>query len=203
MKIICIGRNYAAHAAELNNRIEEEPVVFLKPETAIIPGRQVFFLPSFSDDIHHEIELVVKIQKLGRNISEKFAHRYYSEVTLGIDFTARDLQSTLKKAGLPWEKAKAFDHSAPTGTFIPLSEIGNIDDLHFELRVNGELRQSGHSAMMLFPVDRLIAHVSRYFTLKKGDLLFTGTPAGVSAVRKEDHLEGFLEGKKLLDLHVK
>jgi len=202
MKIICIGRNYAQHAAELKNEIPDEPVVFLKPDTALLKEGD-FYLPSFSKDIHHELELVVKISKNGKFIDEKFASKYYSEIGLGIDFTARDVQEKCKTKGLPWEKAKAFDHSAPIGTFIPVSELPDPSAIKFTLLKNGVSQQEGNSNMMLFPIDRIIAFVSRYFTLKTGDLIFTGTPAGVSAVKEGDILEGFLEGKKLLNLKIR
>lgn len=204
MKIICVGRNYAAHAKELNNKVEDEPVIFLKPETALIPPRQPFFYPSFSSDIHYECELVVRICKVGKNISEKFAHRYYNEITLGIDFTARDLQTKLKAKGLPWELAKGFDGSAPVGRFIDKNETGKpVDDLHFQLLVNQEIRQSGHTANMLFHVDRIISFVSSFYTLKIGDIIFTGTPEGVGPVKQGDHLEAILEGNKVLQVQVR
>ncbi len=203
MKIICVGRNYAAHAAELNNPIESDPVIFMKPDTALMQARQPFFYPSFSEDIHYETELVVKINKVGKNIAEKFAHRYYDEVSLGIDFTARDLQTKLKNKGLPWELAKAFDGSAPVGDFISKSGLAPINDLHFSLLINGEIRQKGHTALMLFSVDKIISFVSSYFTLKKGDLIFTGTPEGVGPIQKEDLLEAFMGEKKLLSLKIK
>ncbi|MBL7924798.1 MAG: fumarylacetoacetate hydrolase family protein [Bacteroidia bacterium] len=204
MKIICVGRNYAAHARELNNAVEENPVIFLKPETALIPARQPFFIPSFSSDVHYETELVVRISKVGKNINEKFAHRYYDAVSLGIDFTARDLQSALKAKGLPWELAKGFDGSAPVGRFIPLDETGKtVQDLRFRMEINGELKQEGHTADMVFPVDRIVSFVSSFFTLKIGDLIFTGTPAGVGPVKAGDQLMAFLEGEKVLSLKIK
>jgi 2-keto-4-pentenoate hydratase/2-oxohepta-3-ene-1,7-dioic acid hydratase in catechol pathway len=203
MKIICVGRNYAAHAKELNNKTEEEPVIFLKPETALIAPKMPFFYPDFSKDIHFETELVVRISKLGKNIEEKFANRYYDAVSLGIDFTARDLQTQLKSKGLPWERAKAFDSSAPVGEFVLLDELKPIQDLRFSLKVNGETRQQGHTADMLFSVDRVISFVSQYFTLKKGDLIFTGTPEGVGPIAIGDVLEAELEGKPLLTVRVK
>jgi 2-keto-4-pentenoate hydratase/2-oxohepta-3-ene-1,7-dioic acid hydratase in catechol pathway len=203
MKIICVGRNYAAHARELNNKTEEEPVIFMKPETALIPGKMPFFYPSFSKDIHYEGELVVRISKLGKNIEERFADRYYDAVSMGIDFTARDLQQQLKTKGLPWERAKAFDGSAPVGDFIPLTELPPIQDLRFTLKVNGEVRQNGHTADMLFAVNKIVSFVSSYFTLKKGDLIFTGTPEGVGPVAIGDTLEAELEGKPLLTVRIK
>ncbi|MFN5357158.1 MAG: fumarylacetoacetate hydrolase family protein [Bacteroidota bacterium] len=204
MKIICVGRNYAAHARELNNAIEEEPVIFMKPETALIPARQPFFIPDHAEDIHFETELVVRINKVGKHIEERFAHRYYDEVSLGIDFTARDTQSKLKSKGLPWELSKGFDGSAPVGTFIPLQRLNkSVQDLRFTLHVNGELRQSGHTADMIFSVDRIIAFVSAYFTLKIGDYIFTGTPEGVGKVQAGDQLITELEGERLLNLAVR
>lgn len=203
MKIICVGRNYAAHAAELKNEVPSEPVIFLKPDTSLLPKRQPFFYPDFSKDIHFETELVVRIDRLGKNIATKFAHKYYSELTLGIDFTARDLQQKLKEKGLPWEKAKAFDGSAPTGKFLPKANLPEVNQLNFELKVNGESRQVGNTAQMLFSIDELIAYVSKYFTLKIGDLIFTGTPQGVGPIQIGDHLEATLEGEKVLDLKVR
>lgn len=204
MKIICVGRNYAAHAKELNNAVEEQPVIFLKPETALIPGRQPFFYPSFSNDIHYETELVIRISKVGKNIAEKFAHRYYDELTLGIDFTARDLQQNLKSKGLPWELAKGFDGSAPVGTFIRKDHFGKpMNDLRFSMRMNGEEKQSGHTADMLFSVDRIISFVSSFYTLKIGDLIFTGTPQGVGPVKQGDEIEAFLEGEKVLTVKIR
>jgi acylpyruvate hydrolase len=202
MKIICIGRNYAQHAAELKNEIPDEPVFFLKPDTALLREKE-FYLPSFSSDIHHELELVLKISKPGKFIEEKFASKYYNEVGLGIDFTARDIQEQCKKKGLPWEKAKAFDNSAPIGNFVPVTELKNKEKISFHLLKNGEMQQEGSSDLMLFSFDKIIAYISRFFTLKTGDLIYTGTPAGVSAVKAGDKLEGFLEGKKLLELFIK
>lgn len=204
MKIICVGRNYAAHAKELNNAVEEKPVIFLKPETAIIPSRQPFFYPSFSTDVHYETELVVRICKVGKNISEKFAHRYYEEITLGIDFTARDLQQELKTKGLPWELAKGFDGSAPVGKFIPKEQFGKpVNNLNFTMQLNGELKQTGHTADMIFSVDKIIAFVSTFYTLKIGDLIFTGTPQGVGPVKAGDVLEAWLEEEQVLKVKVR
>lgn len=203
MKIICVGRNYAAHAAELKNEVPSEPVIFLKPDTALLPKRQPFFYPDFSKDIHFETEVVVRIDRLGKNIAPKFAHKYYSELSLGIDFTARDLQQKLKEKGLPWEKAKAFDGSAPTGKFIDKSTLPQVNQLNFELKVNGESRQSGNTSQMLFAIDELIAYVSQFFTLKIGDLIFTGTPQGVGPIAIGDHLEAYLENEKVLDLKIR
>ncbi len=211
MKIICIGRNYAAHAAELNHAVglaaepAAEPIWFLKPDTALLRNNDPFYIPAFSEEVHYECELVVKINRLGRAIAERFASRYYAEVGLGIDFTARDLQRRAIAEGLPWERAKAFDHSAALSpTFIPLAELGgDVQRLHFTLEVNGEVRQQGNTAEMLFGVDRLIAAVSRYMTLRTGDLLYTGTPAGVGAVRPGDTLRATLEGRELLNFDIR
>lgn len=203
MKIICVGRNYAAHAAELKNEVPKEPVIFLKPDTALIPKRQPFFYPDFSSDIHYEAELVVRINRLGKNIAEKFAHKYYSEVTLGIDFTARDIQQQLKEKGLPWERAKAFDGSAPVGQFIKINSLRNSKNIDFKLLINKEERQIGDTNDMLFSINQLISHISTFMTLKIGDLIFTGTPQGVGPIKIGDHLEGFIEDQKLLDLKIK
>lgn len=203
MKIICVGRNYAAHAKELNNPVEADPVIFLKPETALIAGRLPFFYPSFSNDVHYETELVVRICRTGKNIDEKFAHRYYDSVSLGFDFTARDLQSKLKAKGLPWELAKSFDQSAPVGEFISMENIKDINDIHFSMQLNGEVKQNGHTAMMLFSVDKIISFVSSFITLKKGDYIFTGTPEGVGPVKIGDKLEAILGDKSVLTVNVK
>jgi 2-keto-4-pentenoate hydratase/2-oxohepta-3-ene-1,7-dioic acid hydratase in catechol pathway len=203
MKIICVGRNYADHIAELNNARPDAPVIFLKPETAQLRPGEPFFYPGFSKDVHHEVELVVKINRVGKNIEERFAHKYYDEIGVGIDFTARDLQSELKSKGLPWELAKAFNGSAPVSEFLPISDFADIQDINFSLEINGETKQQGNSSMMLYRINYLIAFVSRYFTLKKGDLIFTGTPKGVSAVQIGDKLTAFIEGKKMLELFVK
>ena len=203
MKIICVGRNYAAHAEELQNEVPKDPVLFIKPETAIVPRRNPFFLPDFSNDVHYEAELVVRINKIGKHIQEKFARKYYDEITVGIDFTARDLQSDLKAKGLPWEKAKAFDGSAAVGRFVKVDQLENIQNIEFSLELNGETRQVGVSSNMLFGIDSLIAYISRFFTLKIGDLIFTGTPKGVGKVVRNDRLEAFLFQEKLLSLNVK
>lgn len=202
MKIICIGRNYADHAKELNNQIPEEPVVFLKPDSAILPKGNAFFIPEFSENLQHEIEVVIRINRLGKHIEERFASRYYDEFTLGIDFTARDLQSKLKAKGLPWEKAKAFDGSAFLGPWQKVNEF-NLNDLNFSLLKNDEPVQIGTTRDMLFSIDRLIAEVSKYFTLKIGDLIFTGTPAGVGAVQTNDLLDLKLGDQSLAQLRVK
>lgn len=203
MKIICVGRNYAAHAKELNNAVEEEPVIFLKPDTALLNNNQDFYLPDFSNEIHYETEVVVKINKPGKHIDEKFAHRYYDSVSVGIDFTARDLQSILKAKGLPWERAKAFDGSAVIGSFLPLADAGIISNLNFSMELNGQKVQAANTSEMVFSVDKVIAFVSRFITLKTGDLIYTGTPQGVGKVSAGDHLIGYLGTKELLNFKVK
>ena len=204
MKIICIGRNYAKHAEELNNPIPEEPVVFLKPDTALLLKKHPFFIPEHSNDVHHEIEVVVKINRLGKHIEPRFAHKYYNVIGLGIDFTARDVQAKCKEKGLPWEKAKAFDGSAAVSRFFSLDTLEKeISDVNFHLDINGKTVQTGHTANMLFSVDEIISHVSKYFTLKTGDLIFTGTPAGVGRVEREDLLELFLENERVFYFNVK
>lgn len=203
MKIICIGRNYVDHAKELNNPVPKEPVFFMKPDTALIQSRNPFIYPSFSNEIHHEIELVVKINKIGKHIEERFAHKYYEEITVGVDFTARDVQQQCKEKGLPWEKAKAFDGSAPTGKFVNITEFNDINNLNFSLQINGETKQLGNTKDMLFNVNQIIAYVSQFVTLKIGDYIFTGTPAGVGPVKLGDKLDCFLEDKKLLSFNVK
>lgn len=203
MKVICVGRNYAKHAQELKNEIPQEPVIFIKPETAIIPKRNPFFIPDFSKDVHYEAELVLRINKVGKNIQTRFANKYYEEITVGIDFTARDLQSELKAKGLPWEKAKGFDGSTAIGRFCPISELMHPNNINFKLELNNVERQNGQSSDMLFGFDQLIEHISSYFTLKIGDLIFTGTPAGVGKVEKNDFLELYLEDNKVLSLNVK
>ena len=203
MKIICIGRNYAKHIEELQNERPNEPVVFLKPDSAILLKQHPFVIPEFSNDVHHEVEILVKINKVGKYIEPRFAHNYYDEIGLGIDFTARDLQSKLKENGLPWEKAKAFDGSAVIGDFLLKKEFNSLENINFELRNNGNVVQQGNSSHMLWKIDELIAHVSQFFTIKKGDILFTGTPEGVNAVKPNDVLEGFIENKKLFRIQVK
>jgi acylpyruvate hydrolase len=203
MKIIAIGRNYAEHAKELNNPVPSIPVIFMKPDTALLKDNKPFYHPDFSEDVHHEIEIVLKVCKEGKNISEKFAASYYEEIALGIDFTARDIQSRHKEKGLPWELAKAFDNSAPVSNFVPKSNFADIYNLKFHLDINGQTRQQGSTTDLLFSFERIIAFVSGYITLKKGDLIFTGTPAGVSKVSVGDHLEGYLENEKLLDFDIK
>lgn len=203
MKIICIGRNYADHAKELGNQVPSEPVIFMKPDSAILAKGNAFFIPDFSDDVHYEAELVVRIDRLGKNIEERFAHRYFSEIALGIDFTARDLQQKLKDKGLPWEKAKSFDGAAFLGKFFDKKDFADLTDLNFQLRKNGEIVQRGNTKDMLFSIDRLIAEVSKYFTIKIGDLIYTGTPAGVGPVVAGDELELFLADQPAGRLRVK
>ncbi len=203
MKLICIGRNYAAHIDELKNERPEEPVVFIKPDSSILPKEQDFYIPEFSNEIHYEVEVLVKIKKVGKHISEKFAHKYYDEIGLGIDFTARDLQSKLKAKGLPWEKAKGFDGAAVIGKWKPKNLYESVDKLGFSLLKNGEIVQNGNTSLMLWKIDELIAHVSTYFMLKKGDILFTGTPSGVGKVSPNDYLSGKLEGEELFEIKVR
>ena len=203
MKIICIGRNYTNHIAELQNERPTEPVVFMKPDSAVLLKQHPFVLPEFSNEVHHEIELIVKINKVGKYIEPKFAHKYYDEISVGIDFTARDLQDQLKAKGLPWEKAKAFDGSAVIGEFVPKDQFASLEDVNFELLKNGEIAQKGNSSLMLWKIDELVAYVSQFFTLKIGDIIFTGTPEGVAAVQPNDILEGYLEGQQLFRIQVK
>ncbi|WP_306352948.1 fumarylacetoacetate hydrolase family protein [Flavobacterium sp. '19STA2R22 D10 B1'] len=203
MKIICIGRNYVKHIEELDNERPDEPVVFLKPDSAILIKQTPFYIPEFTNDVHHELEILVKITKVGKYIDPKFAHKYYDEIGLGIDFTARDLQSKLKEKGLPWEKSKAFDGSAVIGEFLPKSQFSSLENITFELKNNGETVQKGNTSHMLWKIDELIAYVSQFFTLKIGDILFTGTPEGVAAVKPGDVLEGYIEGQKLYRIQVK
>ncbi|MDR1781004.1 MAG: fumarylacetoacetate hydrolase family protein [Tannerella sp.] len=203
MKIIAVGMNYATHNKEMHHTLNRlEPTIFMKGDAVLKDGKP-FFLPDFSAEVHHETEIVVKINRLGKNISEQFAHRYYDEVTVGIDFTARDLQSKLRNAGLPWELSKAFDNAAVTGKFIPLAEAGEIGALQFRLDVNGTTVQTGFSGDMIFTIDKIIEYVSRFMTLRMGDLIFTGTPAGVAKVNVGDHLQGFIGDRKLLDFYVR
>lgn len=203
MKIICIGRNYAEHAKEMNSPVPTEPVVFLKPDTAILKNRQPFYYPEFTSDLHHEVELVLKICAVGKHIAPEFAHRYYDEIGIGIDFTARDIQAQCKTKGLPWEKAKAFDHSAPLGEFLPKSQFSDLNSIDFHLNKNGKTVQRGNTTDLLFSFDILIAHISKYFTLKTGDLIFTGTPEGVGPVERGDLLEAFIGNKRLLYFEIK
>jgi 2-keto-4-pentenoate hydratase/2-oxohepta-3-ene-1,7-dioic acid hydratase in catechol pathway len=203
MKIICIGRNYAAHIEELKNEKPGQPVVFLKPDTALLKGGAPFYYPDFSTNIHHEIELVLKISKEGKYIQPQFAHRYFEEIGLGIDFTARDLQDQCKAKGLPWEIAKAFNGSAPIGNFKPVSEFNDLKNIDFQLEINGEVKQKGNTSLMLFDFATIISYVSQFFTLKKGDLIYTGTPAGVGPVQTGDELIGFIGNEKMLHVEVK
>lgn len=203
MKIICIGRNYVDHAKELNNAVPSEPVFFLKPDSAILQTGKPFFIPEFSNDVHYELELVVKIDRLGKHIDQKFAHKYYQQIGLGIDFTARDVQAECKAKGLPWEKAKAFDHSAVLSKkFVDKSQL-ELDNISFQLTKNNELVQDGNSKDMLFNIDQIIAYVSQYMTLKIGDLIYTGTPAGVGKVAIGDVLVGQLNGEEILKVPIK
>jgi acylpyruvate hydrolase len=203
MKIICIGLNYRKHAMEMGWPIPEEPVVFLKPDSALLKNNKPFFLPDFSDNIHYEVEVVIKISKLGKGIAPKFASRYYDELTLGIDITARDIQARMAKAGMPWELSKCFDGAAPLGRFIPVAEIENILDLDFRLEINDKVVQQGSTSDMIFNINQIVAYVSRFFTLKTGDLIFTGTPPGVGQLRKNDNLTAYLGDKLLLDFMIK
>ena len=203
MKIICIGRNYAKHIEELENEKPENPVIFLKPDSAILAKNQPFFIPPFSNDIHYEVEILVKINKVGKYIESKFAHKYYDEIGLGIDFTARDIQNDCKEKGLPWEKAKAFDGSAVVGSFLPKEILGDLNNLSFTLHKNDELVQDGNTKAMLWKIDELIAYVSQFFTLKKGDILFTGTPAGVGKISENDVLVGAIHQQKVFSIKVK
>ena len=203
MKIICIGRNYAEHAKELNNAIPTEPVFFMKPDTALLKDSDPFYYPDFTKDLHHEIEIVIKINKVGKHIDEQFAHKYYDEIGLGIDFTARDLQAQCKAKGLPWEKAKAFDASAPIGKFVSKASLGNLDDISFELKINGESRQIGNTKDLLFSFDKVISYVSKFVTLKVGDLIYTGTPEGVGPVSIGDKIQGYIKGDLFFEFEVK
>ncbi|WP_298533158.1 fumarylacetoacetate hydrolase family protein [uncultured Algibacter sp.] len=203
MKLICIGRNYTEHIKELENERPKDPVVFLKPDTSILLKKQPFFIPDFSDDVHYEVEVLVKINRVGKHIDRKFAHKYYNDIGLGIDFTARDLQSQLKAKGLPWEKAKSFDGAAVIGHWIPKKEIKDVNKIQFSLKKNDEIVQNGNSSHMLWKIDELIEYVSKYFTLKIGDIIFTGTPAGVGKVIANDKLKGFIEDKEMFSITVK
>jgi 2-keto-4-pentenoate hydratase/2-oxohepta-3-ene-1,7-dioic acid hydratase in catechol pathway len=203
MKLICVGRNYVKHIEELNNERPDEPVIFIKPDSSIVLKQNPFIIPEFSEDIHHEVEILVKINKIGKHIDAKFAHKYYDEIGLGIDFTARDVQTKLKEKGLPWEKAKAFDGSAMIGDFLPKNKFESIENITFELKNNQQTVQLGNTSHMIWKIDKLIAHISQYFTLKIGDIIFTGTPEGVAKVQPNDVLEGYIEGNKLFRLQVK
>ncbi len=203
MKLICIGRNYTEHIEELENEKPTDPVVFLKPDTAVLLKKQPFFIPDFSNDVHHEVEVLVKINRVGKHIDRKFAHKYYKEIGLGIDFTARDLQSKLKEKGLPWEKAKSFDGAAVIGNWLPVSDIQDVDAIEFSLKKNDKIVQKGNTSLMLWKIDELIEYVSKYFTLKIGDIIFTGTPAGVGKVIANDELKGFIGNKAMFSITVK
>ncbi len=203
MKLICIGRNYTDHIKELANERPTEPVVFLKPDTAILLQKQPFFIPDFSKDVHHEVEILVKISKVGKYIDKKFAHKYYDEIGLGIDFTARDVQNELKSKGLPWEKAKAFDGAAVIGNWLPKSQFAKMDDINFSLKKNENIVQQGNTKQMLWKIDELIEYVSKYFTLKIGDIIFTGTPSGVGKVEPNDELIGCIENIEMFKLIIK
>lgn len=203
MKLICIGRNYTDHIKELENEKPTDPVVFLKPDTAILLKKQPFFIPEFSNDVHHEVEVLVKINRVGKYINKKFAHKYYKEIGLGIDFTARDLQTQLKAKGLPWEKAKSFDGAAVIGSWLPKTAFQDLNNINFSLKKNNQVVQQGNTSLMLWKIDEIIEYVSKYFTLKIGDVIFTGTPAGVSKVFANDKLKGYLEDKELFFITVK
>lgn len=203
MKIICIGRNYADHVKELDNAKPTDPVIFLKPDTAILLKKQPFFIPEFSSDVHHEVELLVRINRIGKHIEKKFAYKYYDEIGLGIDFTARDLQKELKENGLPWEKAKAFDGSAVIGNFIDKEQFTDINNIEFSLKKNGKTVQNGNSMLMMWKIDALIEYISKYFTLKIGDVIFTGTPAGVGSVKADDVLTGYIGKTEMFSIKVK
>lgn len=203
MKIICIGRNYAEHAKEMKSEVPTEPVFFMKPDTALLKDNEDFYYPEHTKDLHHEVEIVIKISKAGKHIEEQFAHKYYEEIGIGIDFTARDVQAKCKEKGLPWEKAKAFDGSAPIGKFVNKSTFADLNNINFKLEVNGQLRQQGNTKDLIFSFDKVIAYVSKFVTLKTGDLIYTGTPEGVAAVNIGDKLTCFIEGQNLLSFHVK
>lgn len=203
MKIICIGRNYTAHIEELANERPEEPVVFIKPDSSVLPKEQDFYIPEFSNDVHYEVEVLVKIKKVGKHIDAKFAPNYYDEVGLGIDFTARDLQAKLKAKGLPWEKAKGFDGATVIGKWINKAEFNDVNNLNFILTKNEEVAQKGNTSFMLWKIDELISYVSTFFTLKKGDVIFTGTPAGVGKIASNDYLTGVLEDQQLFTVKIK
>ncbi|WP_027125344.1 fumarylacetoacetate hydrolase family protein [Gelidibacter mesophilus] len=203
MKIICIGRNYTDHIKELANEKPTDPVIFLKPDTAILLKGQPFFIPDFSNDVHHEVEILVKISRVGKHIDKKFAHKYYNEIGLGIDFTARDLQQKLKDKGLPWEKAKAFDGAALVGKWLPKSDFESVDAINFSLEKNDSVVQQGTTSLMLWKIDELIEYVSKYFTLKIGDIIFTGTPSGVAKVEANDELRGLIENNEMFKLTIK
>lgn len=203
MKILAIGRNYAEHIAELNNERPDEPVIFTKPDTALLKNNQPFYYPDFSKDIHHEVELVIKISKEGKNVQEQFAHKYYDQIGIGVDFTARDLQQKAKEKGLPWAIAKGFNGSAPVSEFRPIADFKDINDINFSLTIDGETKQQGNTKLMLFGFDYMISYLSRFFTLKKGDLIFTGTPKGVGPVHIGNTVAAYIENEKLLEFEVR
>lgn len=203
MKIICIGRNYKEHALELGNAVPDKPVFFFKPDTALVPKNQPVFYPEFTQDLQYECEIVVKIDRLGKSIPERYSHKYYSHITVGLDLTARDLQTQAKTKGLPWALSKGFDYSAPIGKYIPVNEFNDINNINFSLKKNGVIVQSASTSEMIFSIDRLIACLSQFMTLKTGDLIFTGTPAGVGALKIGDHLEAFIEDKLMLTCNIK
>jgi len=203
MKILAIGRNYVEHIEELNNERPDEPVIFTKPDTALVRNNQPFYYPDFSKDIHYEVELVLRLCKMGKNIHEKFAATYFDAIGLGIDFTARDLQTKAKNKGLPWALAKGFDGSAPVSEFIPVEEFNDLQNINFSLNVDGQLKQQGNSALMLFSFNQIISYISRFITLRSGDLIYTGTPKGVGPIKIGNKLEGYIEDKKLLEVEIK
>jgi acylpyruvate hydrolase len=203
MKIIAIGRNYADHIAELNNERPDEPVIFMKPDTALLIDNEPFYYPSFSNDVHYEVEILVKINNMGKNISQEFAHKYYNEIGIGIDFTARDLQTKLKEKGLPWEKAKAFNGSAPVSKFISKDKFQDLKNLNFTLKKNNELVQNGNTSLMLWNINEIIEHISKFFTLKVGDIIFTGTPKGVGPIQIGDKLDAYIEDNHMLTCEIK
>ncbi|MEM7186980.1 MAG: fumarylacetoacetate hydrolase family protein [Bacteroidota bacterium] len=203
MKIICVGRNYTAHIEELDNERPTDPILFIKPDSSVLLKNNPFIIPEFSNDVHYEVEVLVKINRIGKHIDRKFAHKYYDEIGLGIDFTARDLQQQLKEKGLPWEKAKSFDGATAIGTFLPKSTFANIDDINFSLKKNDTVVQQGNTSFMLWKIDALIEYISKYFTLKIGDIIFTGTPSGVGAVAPNDTLTGFIENEELFSIKVR
>jgi acylpyruvate hydrolase len=203
MKIICIGLNYRKHALEMRRPLPEEPMVFLKPDSSILKNNKPFFLPDFSENIQHEVEVVIKISKLGKGISPEFASRYYDEVTVGIDITARDLQGRLAKKGDPWEISKAFDGSAPLGSYIPVSDLQDINNVDFRLEINGTIVQQSNTSDMIFNFDQIVSYVSKFFTLKTGDLIFSGTPSGVGKLKRNDNLVAYLDNKPLLDFYIR
>ena len=203
MKILAIGRNYVEHIKELNNERPDEPVIFTKPDTALVRNNQPFYFPDFSTDIHYEVELVLRLCKTGKNIHEKFANTYYDAIGLGIDFTARDLQTKAKDKGLPWALAKGFDGSAPVSEFLPLSDFEDINNINFSLQIDGQIKQQGNSSLMLFSFNQIISYISKFITLRSGDLIFTGTPKGVGPIKIGNKLEGYIENKKLLNVEIK